>query len=64
MSPVGTTAAAPPAMAVAIVVEARRTSITTAIPPAVVPCGIPWKQSWHRQVVTAIVLGKPHDERR
>ena len=35
---------APWARAVAIVVEARRTSITTAIPPAAAPGGIRWKQ--------------------
>ena len=44
-SATGRTRAAPLARAVMIVVEARRTSITTAIPPATAPSGIRWKSS-------------------
>ena len=40
-SATGTTRSAPFARAVTIVVDARRASITTAIPPAQAPCGIP-----------------------
>ena len=33
----------------AVVVDARSTSMTTAIPPAVAPGGIRWKRSWQCQ---------------
>jgi hypothetical protein len=45
----GSTATAPWAKAVIMVVEARNTSITMAIPPAVAPDGIRWKMLWQCQ---------------
>jgi hypothetical protein len=46
MSATGTTPAAPWASAVIIVVDARSTSITTAIDPTVAPAGMRVNRSW------------------